>query len=297
MAAAIAEWLATPTNSRDVAQSVADSILPILDTLRDEDIRHYFDSAVLPQLDKLDVADIAGKLLGALMERNLHQTLLERMLPLLQELLDNSRHITKIKFGERSRLTSRVFDSYIVDTLMDGMISVISDIASDPQHDLRRRFDQRVREFICRLETSSEYREQCRIVQGELLDCLKEKTNLSKLWNDVKLRISEDLGRERSVIRDHIAGILVTLGKGIQEAPVLQVNINTWMSNAIEELMLRHRHRIAGLIADVIESWDAREVAEKVELQIGRDLQYIRINGTLVGGLVGVGLHALVTLI
>jgi len=105
------------------------------------------------------------------------------------------------------------------------------------------------------------------------------------------MRIGADLDAEHSLLREHIASALVFLGKGLLEDPAVQHKLNAWWLNAVHQIVLRYRHQISGLITEVVKSWDAEEVSRKVELEIGKDLQYIRINGTLVGGTVG---HAVI---
>jgi uncharacterized membrane-anchored protein YjiN (DUF445 family) len=86
---------------------------------------------------------------------------------------------------------------------------------------------------------------------------------------------------------------LQSLGAGLEKDEAMQRKLNEWVLGALETLMLAHRHQISLLITDVVKSWDARDVSEKIELEIGKDLQFIRLNGTLVGGCVGVLLHVL----
>ena len=104
---------------------------------------------------------------------------------------------------------------------------------------------------------------------------------------------SDSFASDHSGLRRHIAGALVTVGEELQRDVALQKRLNIWVLQAIEALMLRHGHQISLLIADVVAHWNARQVSDKVELEIGRDLQFIRLNGTIIGGTIGVALHTI----
>jgi uncharacterized membrane-anchored protein YjiN (DUF445 family) len=98
-------------------------------------------------------------------------------------------------------------------------------------------------------------------------------------------------------VRDMLTGTLVSIGKGVASEPSIQRKLNAWWLDVAGLLVLRHRHQLSALITDVVTGWDTKEVSRKVEAEIGRDLQYIRINGTFVGGAVGVLIHACVWLV
>jgi uncharacterized membrane-anchored protein YjiN (DUF445 family) len=113
----------------------------------------------------------------------------------------------------------------------------------------------------------------------------------------LKGHLARDLAGEDSMFVANVAGALGAVAGALRDDEALQRKLNGWLLRGVERLMIEHRHQISRLINDVVKSWDARHVSEKIELEIGKDLQYIRINGTLVGGTVGVLLHALARLL
>ena len=115
---------------------------------------------------------------------------------------------------------------------------------------------------------------------------------LGAVWDEVRARVREDAARDDSRIRANLEATLVWLGTTLRQDPAVRDALNGWMRTVLTELVRTRRNEVATLISDTVRRWDARTVSDKVERAIGRDLQYIRINGTLIGGVVGVLLHA-----
>jgi uncharacterized membrane-anchored protein YjiN (DUF445 family) len=135
--------------------------------------------------------------------------------------------------------------------------------------------------------------QQAEVLKQELLVHLEREAYYQAVWRDIKERLLAELAGDRSLIRSQLTEAFVTLGRGLRDDRALQAKVDAWLLRAIEDILVRHRHQVSTLISEVVRGWDAREVAEKMELEIGKDLQYIRISGTLVGGSVGLLLHAL----
>lgn len=295
-AKAVAEWLIQPENSHEVAQSVGEFIPGMLSAIEDEDIRHFFDRTVMPQLLELNVSRMAGNILALLTESDRHQVLLDRALQKLEAWLAANRGLITAKFSQASTYTPVLLDRYIVEKFVGGIIALLHEVTENPRHELRLQFDQAMRELIDELKTSAEYQQKGKALLHDVIEHVRKERYYRSVWNDMKKAIENDLRSEHSLLRQHVASALVLLGKGLLEDRAVQQKLNAWWLSAAHHMVLRYRHQISALITDVVKSWDAEEVSRKVELEIGKDLQYIRINGTLVGGSVGVVLHTLTTL-
>jgi len=297
LARAAADWLAAARNAGDVAAQTCALIPAALNALDDADLRRLFDRTLAAQLQKLDVAAMARSVLTVLTAGGRHQALLDRGLHALESWLVHHQDAITARFGDASKYTPRVFDAYIVKKFVAGVVALLHEIAADPEHEIRRQFDRATQDFIARLNASAEYREQAEAFKREFLAHLERENYYQVVWEDIKARLRADVESGRSVLRRHMQEALMKLGSGLREDPVLQEKLNAWLLHVIESMLIRHRHQVSSLITEVVKGWDARELTEKIELEMGRDLQYIRINGTLVGGLVGVLLHALTGLI
>jgi len=290
---ALAGWLAEPANSRAIADVVADSLPGLLDGVDDADVGRFFDQLVIPQLRTLDVSRAAGGILKVLTEGDRHQPLLDRGLEALEIWLKANVDLIKAKFSAASRYTPAPLDAYIVNRFVEGIVALLHEVAASPDHELRRQFDQAVRDLIVQLQTSAVHR---RLGRTFLRDCIRHVRGgeyYRLILAHTRARVTADLDREHSVLRQVAASALASLGKSVRSEPAIQGKLNAWWLELARSLVVRYRRELSALITEVVKSWDAQEVSRKIEAEIGRDLQYIRVNGTFVGGLIGVVLHAL----
>ena len=214
----------------------------------------------------------------------------------IERLIAANQALILEKFGEASKYTPEFFDRYVVDRFVRGIVRLLQEVIADPQHPLRMQFADSTRKLIEDLKTSPEMYARGAAIKRQIIEHLRTKPYYAALWNDIKNRILADVASDQSRLRETASSLLNALGSGLVRDEAMQGKLNQWLQGALETLMLAHRHQISLLITDVVKSWDARDVSEKIELEIGKDLQYIRLNGTLVGGCVGVLLHLLVML-
>jgi len=294
---AAADWISNEANADRMARQICGFVPNMLNAFRDEDVRRLFSRTLTAQLAKLDTAVLIVDVLTVLTAGGRHQALLDRALHGFEVWLVANQNAITAKFGDASKYTPKVFDAYIVKKFVAGLVGLMHEVAANPEHEIRQQFDQAVGDFITRLETSPQYREQAEALKRELLAHLEREGYYAVVWDDLKTRLERDIEKEASVVRSHVRDILMKLGSGMREDEVLQAKLDAWAKEFVETLLVRHRHQVSALITEVVKGWDAHELSEKMELEMGRDLQYIRINGTLVGGLVGVGLHAAISVL
>jgi uncharacterized membrane-anchored protein YjiN (DUF445 family) len=290
-AKALAEWLAEPANSQAVADVVADSLPGLLNGIDDADVARFFDRAVMP-LRTLDVSRIAGNVLKVLTDGDRHQPLLDRGLQALEQWLTANVDLIKAKFSAASRYTPAQLDAYIVNKFVEGIIALLHEVVADEQHELRHQFDEAMQDLIVKLQTSAVHRRFGKTLMRDYVRHLRDGDFPQVLLDEVRTRVAADVNRENSLVRAVVASMLTSLGKGLRREPAIQHKLNAWWLDLAHTLVVRYRRQISTLITEVVKSWNADEVSRKIEAEIGRDLQYIRINGTFVGGMVGVVLHA-----
>ncbi|KVL22096.1 DUF445 domain-containing protein [Burkholderia cepacia] len=296
-AQAVAVWISEPENQRTIADVASTSLLGLLSEIDEADIGYCFDYVVRPQLRTLDVCRIAGFIAKAMVERKLHQSLLDQGLPAVEKWLMNNAGVVGAKFSAASRYTPAPFDAYIVRKFLEGIVALLREVASDPEHELRRQFDAGIQHWIAQLLTSPALRRAGRLVVRDFVGRFGNEDVYRILLEYFRRQVESDLEREPSVIHDAIGSLLGSLGATLSREPAIQRKLNAWLRMLARELIVRHRHQLSLLIVEVVKGWDTEMVSRKVESEIGCDLQYIRINGTFVGGIVGVLLHASVLML
>ena len=289
-------WLAEPANSDRAAAGICAMVPRVLTMFQDEDVTRFLSRTLLGELEKINLSRVAGETLELVTSGEQYQALFDDAIKAIERLIAANQALILEKFGEASKYTPEFIDRYVVDRFVKGIVRLLQEVIADPEHPLRLQFADSTRKLIEDLKTSPEMYARGAAIKVQIIEHLRTKPYYAALWNDLKNRILADVASDRSRLRETAASLLNALGSGLVRDEAMQGKLNQWLQGALETLMLAHRHQISLLITDVVKSWDARDVSEKIELEIGKDLQYIRLNGTLVGGCVGVLLHLLVLL-
>ena len=296
VAKAAGTWLAEPANSDRAAAGICAMVPRVLTMFQDEDVTQFLTRILLGELEKINLARVAGEALELVTSGEEYQALFDDAVGGIERLIAGNQALILEKFGEASKYTPEFLDRYVVDRFVRGIVRLLQEVIADPRHPLRMQFADSTRKLIEDLKTSPEMHARGAAIKIQIIEHLRTKPYYAALWNDIKNRILADVASDRSRLSKALSSLLNALGSGLAKDEAMQGKLNQWLQGALETLMLAHRHQISLLITDVVKSWDAREVSAKIELEIGRDLQYIRLNGTLVGGCVGVLLHLLAML-
>jgi uncharacterized membrane-anchored protein YjiN (DUF445 family) len=292
MARQVAKWLALPANAARVAAALVSAAPGLLRAPDDADIRRFFGDHITPMLLDFNLARWASKAMKLVVDVGMHRTALAAGLKLLDRWLIANEETIRTKFAQASRYTPAAFDAYIVRKFMEGIRGLVHDVAADPAHPIRGQVEVALGELIRLLDESPAYRDAARNWTRHLLEHWERDEDFRRLRDAIASHVEADLAREESVLRRSAAVTVIGVAQGIlQDQAVLDRLNGAWLKFA-RALTLRYRGQISTLIADVLKSWDADEVSRKIALEIGKDLQFIRINGALVGGMVGVVLHA-----
>jgi uncharacterized membrane-anchored protein YjiN (DUF445 family) len=292
----VAGWLATPANANRIAAALLKAVPGFLRAPDDADIRHFFQQHVAPRLLDVNAAKILGKLLELMVGAGLHRPALEKTLGLLDRWLMANAELIREKFAQASKYTPAALDAYIVKKFLQGFRTLVHEVASDPEHPLRREAEAALRSFIGELDRSTRYRDTARAWLQELMRQWMRDEDFRHLRDTAAARLEADLARDDSTMRQSLAALIMALAEGVLRDPVVLERLNRAWLRLARTVTLKYRGQISTLIADVLKSWDANEISRKVQLEIGKDLQFIRINGALVGGVVGIALHAVTLL-
>ena len=295
LAAAVVRWFADEDHARLVIVAVRAELPRFIGAVDEPEIERAIARVVTGEIERLDLTRLTARILAALTRDGRHQRFLDRMLPLVTKLLNDRRREIKIRFGRRSALTPPWVDAFIVDRFVDGIIDLIDEIGRTPDHEMRGAFDNAVRRFIVRLEDDPAMIRQLDEIRASLLRGRGVDAAVAAAWQSIRTRLAASADEGEAGSEAWVARIVTNVAREVLTDRPLLDRLNRNVLAAIETGLGKFANQFSSLIEGIVRTWDARQVTDKVELELGPDLQYIRLNGTFIGGLVGVALHAIAT--
>jgi uncharacterized membrane-anchored protein YjiN (DUF445 family) len=261
--------------------------------VRDDDVHSLLDRSVIEPLRQVPIAPVLAKGLALLTVDDKHQQLLDRVIQGLIRLVAENEELIRDRIREESPWwVPKVVDDRIHQKVLGGIERTLFEVGADSDHPLRHQFDQLLSEWMVQLQESPEVIARAEAIKYQVLDPETSGRLAASLWQELK----QVLGRQGAA-DDGAPGALArglpTLAAAALEDEVLLEKIDGWVIAAVLRVVEQHRGEVGQLIAQTVSSWDPAETSRRIELLVGRDLQFIRINGTLVGGLVGLLIYTI----
>jgi uncharacterized membrane-anchored protein YjiN (DUF445 family) len=291
-AGAAAGWLAEPENSRSVSRQVLRVIPSLLRVIEDDDVRQFMQQRLSTAVDQAKLAPLAAELLSLLVASRHHFALFDRIVEMAAHGLDQNKDYIRWKVHENSpRWLPRAIDERFYRRLLDALESTLAEM-HDEDSEWRMRFQRLVDDFIAQLRSSPEYETRMHAAVDDVLGHQLVRDYTLDVWHALKRHLEAEAQAPDSALGARIDEALRSFGDELLREERVRNKLNQWIRILATENIVARREMIADLVARVIRKWDAETMSRKLELHVGRDLQYIRINGTLVGGMVGLCLHA-----
>jgi uncharacterized membrane-anchored protein YjiN (DUF445 family) len=282
-------WGSRPSNVRAVLRVLGETLAPVMGEAAAAGVPQIAAKAVSETLARVDVSRLIGSALLAVLASGADRLILDRALEAVGEWLDINRAKVKTRFGAHSPLTLSIVDSFVVNRFIDGIIDLIREVADDQQHEMRKDFATWLRSFAERLETDAALRERVTGIRRQLLARIDLDALAKDVWRTPR-------ASESGFDGDRIARLIAQICRGVMRKRAIVAGFNERLSFAVASGVSGARLRLSTLVEGVVRAWDTRFMTEKLELEIGRDLQFIRLNGMLIGGLAGLVLHPLLLL-
>ena len=291
-AGSAAHWLDQPDNAKAVAAQITSAVPALLRMVEDKDAAMFLRDALAGALKDVKLAPLLSRLLSVLVAGKQHHALLEKLLSIVADALEAHRPYIRQKVHEHSpRWLPKVIDEKFYERLMAGVQNTLADIRSEDS-EWRDRFQAATEELIDNLATSPEYEEKMRALLDSSLGHPLFRSYVGQVWDDVHQRLLADTTSPESKVAAHVEQALRAFSSALARNQAVQFKLNEWIRTFAAETIVAKRELLVNLVRRVIRSWDTETLSRKFELHVGRDLQYIRIIGTIVGGLVGLLLHA-----
>ncbi len=294
LAALIINWLQQPTNRQQLVSNTLALSSWAMSMIGEERVRAFVHRLLQRQSAQLDLAKAAGSTLEFLTRNDRHQEILTQTLRFAIVALNDNKERIRLKVQNESPWWMPGFvDDKIVRELLGRIESLLFEMALDQEHELRQRFDLQLDKLIVELRESEEYRQLGEKIKQDFLENTSLQDYLLQLWVELAEKLKAAETNPNAKIRESLDQLIHAVVLELQSDSAMRELVNQWLNAAIVRVVSENREAVSGLISDTVKAWDPATTAQRVELAIGRDLQFIRINGTLVGGLVGICLHAL----
>lgn len=288
-----AVWLKRDNNVHKLSASAAGFAAGFGKLFNARDVRAWLADNLKSGLAEVDIAPLAGRLLDMLTHGNHHQKLLDAAVRIGRDILEESSPAIRERIAEQSpRWLPKFVDERIYRKLMDELERVLENIGADADHPARGRFNAAVRKFIDDLKNDPEYRARGEALKQEIVRHPDLEAYLVRTSRELSRRLGRELLDSDSVLYARLEVSLQQLAATLLKKPALRAELNARVAVAVVFVVEQYRHEIGALISETVKSWDAKPTARRIELEVGRDLQFIRINGTLVGGLVGLIIYS-----
>jgi uncharacterized membrane-anchored protein YjiN (DUF445 family) len=307
----LCQWLLKPDNVDTVTGYATRFVAYALTAVDDERVRRFLHRSITGMARNVDFAAAAAQVLDVLTENKRHHALLDAALKGLDDLLarEETRRFIAAEVAKSAPLLKRISDWLQLDLderaalkIAELAIAKVHEVRQDRDHELRKRFDEFVAGFIDRLKTDESLRRRVEAIRDELLASPALGSYIGGLWQEFRAWLSADLGGGKaagekagasSVTHERVAAMVRAFGARLEADREIRQWIDEQILTAIPPLVEEHRAKIGRFVEDQINGWQEKKLVEELERHIGPDLQYIRINGTLVGGLAGLAIAAL----
>ena len=292
IASRVGEWLVDPVNSRRVAAEAAAAAAGVLRALSDDDVRDVIESLAREHLIEPDWGPPLGERLERVVAADAHRPAVDLAVDTIGAWL----HANRSAF---SGLVSRRLPSWVPkiahrlvdDTVYNEAVAFVDKVRADPDHQARHAIDGYLSRLADNLQNDPVTIGRLEDAKTSVFDSPRVRALAADAWGTAKAGLLTALEDERSDLRRRATEALAQIGERLRTDAGLQRRVDTWVTDAVVFVVDRHRHDIASIITDTVEGWDAEDTTRKIELMVGRDLQYIRLNGTVIGALAGVAIY------
>ncbi len=291
----IAEWFYENTF---VVDELCRVIPHVLNAIDDKDIRRFVRENILSGIRSVDLAPLLGNLLAALTADNRLQDHFDSVLKMVNRLFRKAKPYIREKINERTPLFMKIFG--VDDAIYDKLITAVEEELKSlkkPGHTLRADLKRKNEELIAQLESSPEYKQKVEEMRDSILNNQDFLAYLDNAWNEIRPVIDRDVLSEHSKLKSGLVEAIQVLCRGLLQDASVRDKMNRLMRDVLTGIMRRHPNAISAFINREVGRWDTATLVRQTEIAIGSDLQFIRINGTVIGGLVGLLIYVVTRLL
>lgn len=293
--ALVADWLADTERAAGLSRFVVRLVPQTLAAVEQSGLRGFVTSRMLEQIEKVPLAPLAAELLSALTDDRRHQKLFDEFTKVIGRFLNDEKALATMREKIREELPSlfNLFraDAYLLKKIVASAGSLLDEVRADSDHPMRAEFDRFAQGFVEKLRTSKQYAKRAEKLKRDFLARPEVKGLAGEMWASLSQFIEQDAKAPNSVVRAHLVNMFVEVGRHLAGDAQIRADMNQGFVVALASFVESQKAGVSTFIADQVKRWDLAQLTRLIEMNIGRDLQYIRFNGMIIGGLAGVVLY------
>jgi uncharacterized membrane-anchored protein YjiN (DUF445 family) len=297
VAASVGNWLADPATggSTRLRAGAAELLAQVLESLDPERLGNQVRGGLFRQVERLEVSPLLGQMLGGAIADRRHMPVIDSLVRWAGLTIEDNEPMVRELIHTRANAVLRWtgLDETLANSVLDGLYKLLAEVIVDPDHPLRGKIEEGLAKLASDLQNDPELRAKVEGWKGDLLANPAISSWWQGVWERLRTGMLERLRQGEGGFGGQVSEALAELGRHLRDDPALQDQINRFARRTLVGAATRYGDQIVQLVSETVKRWDAQTVTDRLEGAVGRDLQFIRINGTLVGGLVGVAIHAL----
>ncbi|WP_025034897.1 DUF445 domain-containing protein [Bradyrhizobium sp. DOA9] len=291
----VADWLRDRKRSDDLARFALRLLPEAVSATESSGLMTFIVRRMSSQLQAIDLAPLAAGTLRGFVAEGRHQILFDDLLRVMHETLNQTETMAMIREKVRAELPTLLklyrADKFLVNKIVASATAFFNEVRSDPKHPFRGEFDRMVLSFVDRLGTDQAYIDRIDGLKRDLL-ARPELADLARtVWANTRSFIERSASGETQVLQHHLAGMFVSAGEALASDAELRGEINKGLVTVLRSFVADQKSGVSTFISDQVKAWNMTQLISLIEINIGRDLQYIRFNGSLIGGLAGLTLY------
>ncbi|MCW2652239.1 MAG: putative rane protein [Mycobacterium sp.] len=293
IAGRLGKWLSDYSHATRVAAESATVLRVLVEMLRDEDVQHVLDRMIVKRIAEPQWGPPVGRVLATLLAEGRQEALIQLLADrAFQWALNAGDTIQRVVTRDSPSWSPRFVDELVGDRIHRELVEFTDKVRRNPDHEVRRSATRFLFEFADDLQQDEATIARAESVKEQLMARDEVSNAAATAWRAAKRMILESVDDPSSALRTRIADSVVHIGESLRDDADLRDKVDDWIVRAAEHLVSEYGVEITTIITDTIERWDAEEASRRIELHVGRDLQFIRINGTVVGALAGLLIYA-----
>lgn len=293
----VSAWLNKPRNQYVLKEELIAFVQKILKDLEDKEVINFMTAKGDEILKQFNLQELASTTIEYIIEKDKHNEVLDVVLPKAKEYIKESDLLIEGKLNEKHPFISFFAGKKISKGVIDGVVSFIEEIEEDKHHPIRNNFQESILNAAEKIKTDPTWENKLNEMRDGFITQERLEEYVADLWTALKSNLSESFNQDDSALQKYAEKNIQKLSHNLTENEEMITKINNWIRHFLYRLILRNVTEVEKLISNTVGEWEGKELSDKLELEVGKDLQYIRINGTLVGGLVGLIIYTITQVI